>query len=88
MFTPKEFSVFSFNTSSQAVPVKKFKLIVIVIGNQSHPLIKYLVCNNHSNYKLVTVRGHTKRLTNKRRVIEKLQLLEVQKTVKMPFLTM
>jgi hypothetical protein len=35
----------------------------------------------------VTVRGHTKKLTNKRGVIEKLQLLEVQKTVKMPFLT-
>ena len=39
------------------------------------------------HYKLVTVRGHTKKLTNKRGVIEKMQLLEVQKTAKMPFLT-
>jgi hypothetical protein len=31
--------------------------------------------------------GHTKKLTNKMGVVEKWQLLEVQKTVKMQFLT-
>ena len=34
-----------------------------------------------------SVGGIQKKLTNKRGVIEKLQLLEVQKTVKMQFLT-
>ena len=34
-----------------------------------------------------SVGGIQKKLTNKRGVVEKLQLLEVQKTVKMQFLT-